>query len=366
MNAISARAAILRAPHEPMSIETVEVADPRPDEVRVRLVATGICHTDLLMMEGVMPAPMPLVLGHEGAGIIEAVGCNVTTHQVGDPVVLSFAHCDHCHQCEKGAPTYCTEFLPRNFGCMRSDGSSAFAGESAPHSHFFGQSSFASYAICNARSAIRVSRKAPLELLGPLGCSVQTGAGAVINALKAEPGCSIAIFGTGAVGLSAIMAARIIGAHNIIAVDLHAQRLALASELGATDVIEVAGVDLVAQLHELVPGGIDYAVDTTGVPAVVDAAIAALAVRGKAGLIAGVPGKDAVLPIGHLLAGGREVRGICEGDAQPENFIPQLVEWHLEGRLPIEKMVQFFALDQINHAVAALANGTVVKPIIRF
>jgi aryl-alcohol dehydrogenase len=366
MTAIPARAAVLREFNAELLVEDVNVLDPRADEVRVRLVATGVCHTDLVVIAGHMPTPVPVVLGHEGAGVVEAVGSAVSTHREGDHVVLSFAYCGHCGACAEGAPSYCHELLPRNFGCGRPDGSTAYAGEAAPRSHFFGQSSFATVAVCKAESAIIVPKTAPLELLGPLGCGVQTGAGAVVNSLAMRSGASIGVFGVGAVGLSAIMAARLAGASRIVAVDLALAKLALAKEFGATDTINASELETAAALRQVAPGGLDYALDTTGNPDVVSIGIQALAVRGVMGLIAGVPGLMGALPIGHLLAGGRQVRGILEGDSVPATFIPKLVEWHRQGRFPLEKMVRFYGLEDINEAIASSSSGEAIKPIIRF
>ena len=366
MTSITARAAVLQAFNAPFEIRTVNIQAPRPDEVRVRLVATGICHTDLVVAAGHTRAPLPVVLGHEGAGVVESVGSAVTTHRPGDHVVLSFAHCGHCPACHDHAPSYCAEFMPRNFACARPDGSSSVEADPSVRSHFFGQSSFASYAVCSASNAIVVSKDAPLELLGPLGCGIQTGAGAVMNAMKVAEGSSIAVFGAGAVGLSAVMAARVVGARTIIAVDRNPERLELAKELGATEVILVADEDGAQQIQQRMSTRPLYTLDTTGVPAVVEAAIAVLAPRGVCAVVAGSPDKKAALPINFMFAGGRTVRGVMEGDSVPQDFIPQLVELYQQGRFPFDKLVQFFSLDEINSAMSKAASGEVVKPIVRF
>lgn len=366
MTCIEAKAAVLRAYNSPFEIETVSVEGPRSDELRVRLVATGICHTDLIMAAGALRAQPPVVLGHEGAGVVEAVGDAVTTHQVGDHVVLTFAHCGHCKPCSDGAPTYCREFMPRNFGCSRPDGSSAFAGHDAISSHFFGQSSFATYAICNARNAVKVPKEVDLSLLGPLGCGVQTGAGAIMNALDVGAGASLAVFGSGAVGLSAIMAAKVVGATTIIAVDRNEARLAIAKDLGATHTVLATATDTREAILSVLPDGMDYTLDTTGVPEVVSTAIAVLAARGTCGLVAGAPGIEAGLAVNHLFSGGRSVRGVTEGDAVPSVFIPQLIELYRQGRFPFDRMVEFFPFEEINTAMAKGGSGEVVKPIIRF
>ena len=220
-------AAVARGPGAPLSIETLELEDPRDDELIVRVVAAGVCHTDLVVRDQWIPVPLPVVLGHEGAGIVERVGRSVTKVAPGDPVVMSFDSCGECPSCLAGEASYCHDLGGRNFAAQRPDGTSALScnGELI-HAHFFGQSSFATHALCRERNVVKVASDAPLELLGPLACGVQTGAGAVINALKLGAGQSLAVFGTGSVGLSAVMAAKVVGATTIIGVDLRDQRLA--------------------------------------------------------------------------------------------------------------------------------------------
>jgi aryl-alcohol dehydrogenase len=360
------RAAVLKGFKEPLEIRDLMIGDPQPDEIRVRIVATGICHTDIIMLGGLLRAPLPAVLGHEGAGVVEAIGSAVTTHKPGDHVVLSFAYCGHCSSCNEGKPSYCQEFMPRNFSCARTDGSSAFAGTPVVRSHYFGQSSFASQVLCSARNAIIVPKDAPLELLGPLGCGVQTGAGAVLNALQVKAGSSFVVLGAGAVGMSAIMAARVAGATNIVAFDKNAERLKLALQIGATGTVQAGKEDSVNQLKQLSPAGFDYTLDTTGVPPVIDTAISVLARRGTCGLLAGAPSEIARLPVNQIFSNGQTIRGITEGDSVPLTFIPKLIRLHVQGRFPVDKIVTFFPFDQINAAIAGSASGDIVKPIVRF
>ena len=216
------KAAVARAKSAPLTIETLDLEEPRAGEILVRLIAAGICHTDLAMRDQVFPVPQPIVLGHEGAGIVERVGSDVTKVVAGDHVVMTYNSCGRCPSCLEHEPTYCHDFFSYNFAAQRPDGSTALSQDGQPiHSHFFGQSSFATYALCLERNVVKVPHDAPLELLGPLACGVQTGAGAVINALRVGAGRSIAVFGTGSVGLSAIIAARLVGAAVIIGVDLN-------------------------------------------------------------------------------------------------------------------------------------------------
>ena len=230
-------AAVVREKGGPFIIEDVELDDPRPDEILVRMVATGICHTDVTLRNN--PLTLPIVLGHEGAGIVEKVGACVTKVKPGDAVVLSYVYCGHCSNCREGLPAYCTQSVTATFGGVRSDGTTTLSANGRKiHGNFFGQSSLATYALTYENNVIKVRPDAPLELLGPLGCGIQTGAGAVINSLRVKAGSTIAVFGLGSVGLSAVMAARIAGCPKIVGVDVKPNRLDLASELGATHVLD--------------------------------------------------------------------------------------------------------------------------------
>ncbi|ACB68739.1 Alcohol dehydrogenase zinc-binding domain protein [Burkholderia ambifaria MC40-6] len=361
-------AAVARAAGAPFSIEPARIRAPRGDEVLVRVVATGLCHTDLIVRDQYYPVPLPAVLGHEGAGVVEAVGPNVKTLAAGDHVVLTYGACGHCASCAGGHGAYCRQFFALNFGGADADGQTALrdaAGEPL-HDHFFAQSSFASYALARENNAIKVPKEAPLELLGPLGCGIQTGAGAVINSLAVRTGSSFASFGAGAVGMSAVMAARIAGATTIIAVDIVPSRLALALELGATHAINSKEVDVVDAIREITGGGVDYALESTGLPAVLSQGIDALGSRGTMGVV-GAPklGTKAEFDVNSLLLGGHTIRGIVEGDSVPQTFIPQLVQLHLQGRFPFDRLVKFYPLEQINQAAADSSSGITLKPILR-
>lgn len=360
-------AAVVREPSGPFSLEPVELADLQADEVLVRIAGVGICHTDLLARDQAYPMPLPGVLGHEGSGVVEAVGDGVGKVAPGDHVVLTFRSCGSCRNCLQARPGYCSNIFELTYGGVRADGSSTMAQNgSALHGSFFSQSSFATYAIAHQSNAVKVRRDVPIELLGPLGCGIQTGVGGVINALAARPGTSIAVFGTGAVGLSAVVGARIAGCSTIVGVDVNPRRLELAHELGATHVVDARGESFGEELRAAAPDGLDYAIDTTGRPATIRSAVDALAPLGVCGVIGGSPlGTELVLDQNHVLFGGRTVRGIIGGDAIPDLFIPQLVELHLQGRLPLERMVRFYALDEINEAVADTESGRTVKAILR-
>lgn len=360
--------AVVRRKGGPFEVGKLTLEDCRPDEVLVRIVATGMCHTDMVARDQLYDVPLPVVLGHEGAGIVEEIGSSVKKVKVGDHVVLTYMWCGHCKPCLRGDLTYCESFYPLNFGGAREDGSTATheADEGKVHDHFFGQSSFGTFALVHERNAIPVPRDVPLELLGPLGCGIQTGAGAVINALKVTPGSSFAAFGGGAVGLSAVMAALVAGATKIIAADVVPSRLELAKELGATHTVNSRETDPVAAVREITGGGADFTLESSGRPAVLRQAIDALAIGGTCGIV-GAPalGTEASFDVNGVMTAGKRIVGIVEGESKPDLFIPALVELYRQGRFPFDKLVKFYSLDQINQAAEDSEKGITIKPIIR-
>ncbi|MBB35117.1 MAG: alcohol dehydrogenase [Hirschia sp.] len=358
------KAAVVREAHGDFTVEEVDLVEPNPDEILVKLVATGICHTDLAIVEQIMPVPMPMVLGHEGAGVVEKTGANVTGFAPGDHVVLTFNTCGHCGPCHEDHPAYCEQYPLLNFYTRRPDGSATIhdaKGEPLGGAFFY-QSSFATYALSQARNTIKVRKDAPLELLGPLGCGLSTGSGTVFNVLKPGPETSVAVFGTGAVGMSALMAAKAMGAGRIVAIDRVESRLELARELGATDTIDTSKQDLAKALEEL--GGVDHAIDTSGVPKLIAAAVAALKERGTCVLLGASKEQELTLNILPLIS-GRVIRGVVNGDCDPTLLIPKLVDMYLEGTFPIDKLSAFYSLEDINQAVADSNSGKTIKPILR-
>jgi aryl-alcohol dehydrogenase len=364
-NAVTA--AVVRKKGGPFVIEKLRMGEPRDDEVLVRIVATGMCHTDMIVRDQMYPVPQPIVLGHEGAGIVEKVGPRVGKVRRGDHVVLSFMSCGACRQCLQGRPNNCENFNAHNFSGGRADGSGSLADErGAVHDHFFGQSSFSTFALANERNVVKVTKEAPLELLGPLGCGIQTGAGAVMNALKVSHGASFAAFGSGAVGLAALMAARAVGATTIIAVDVIPARLALAKDLGATHAVNASDADPVAAIKEITGGGVQFALETTGLPPVVRQAVDALGVRGTLGIVgAAPPATEIKVDITEFMQMAKTIYGIIEGDSVPDVFIPQLIDLYLQGRFPFDKLVKFYPFERINEAAQDSERGLTVKPIIR-
>jgi len=365
----TATAAVLSATHEPFVLEEVEVDSPKRGEVLVRIVATGLCHTDLSAREGLIPFPLPGVLGHEGAGVVEEVGDGVDDLAVGDHVVLSFAFCGGCRTCRTGHPVYCESWAGLNlFGGARADGTPTLHRNGEPlHGHFFGQSSLATLALAPASSVIKVPREAPLEILGPLACGVQTGAQAVLNVLRPQAGQTLAVFGAGGVGLSAVIAAVHLTGATVAVVDVNPARLELATRLGATHVINGREQDAVAALQEITGGrGVDRTLEATGVVSVLKQAIDVVAPLGVCGIV-GAPAPDADVSMNVLTAivKGSSVVGINQGDSVPRETIPALVELHRQGRFPFDELIQVYPFEDIQQAADDAAAGKVVKPVLR-
>ncbi|MDX6742137.1 NAD(P)-dependent alcohol dehydrogenase [Actinocorallia sp. A-T 12471] len=357
------RAAVLRDPAGPFSIETVIVDAPRPGEALVRVVGAGMCHTDQLGRAGVFgEAFLPAVLGHEGSGVVEAVGPGVSSVEPGDHVVLSFDYCGTCPACLSGAPANCALFELSNLTGLRPDGSgSAKDASGAPlTSRWFAQSSFAHYTLATERNMVKVAKDVPLALLGPLGCGIQTGAGAVLNTARLSPGESIAVFGVGAVGLAAIMAAKASGAGDIVAVDLNPARREAALRLGATRAVDGAHPDLATEIRAGGPG-VDVTFDTTGVTAAMSAAVEVLTRPGRCVLVGA--GMD-LLTVHPASLVGKTVTYVYEGDAIPQLFIPRLITLWKKGLFPFDELITTYPLADINQAEADTHKGTVIKPVL--
>lgn len=362
-------AAVCRQPHGLLALEPLTLDDPRAGEVLVRIVASGICHTDLAVRDQQLPTPLPVVLGHEGAGIVVATGPGVTHVAPGDRVLMSFNSCGHCPSCAADAPTYCYDFFAHNFSGARPDGQATLhsaAGE-VVHGFFFGQSSFATHAVASARNVVRVPDEAahlPLATLAPLGCGLMTGAGAVLRSMAVAAGRPFVVFGAGAVGLAAVMAAKIVGADPIVAVDLHPGRRALALELGATHALDGAA-DPFACLAALCPRGVPAAFDTTGLAAIIEGLFALLAPKGTLAMV-GASAPDAMLQFNEtaFMGGGKRVIGVLGGDSDIQGFLPDLIRHHLAGRFPFDRLIRTYPFADINAAIADSESGEVVKPVL--
>ncbi|GAC84610.1 putative aryl-alcohol dehydrogenase [Gordonia paraffinivorans NBRC 108238] len=362
---IDITAACILEPGGPFTLREVQLAEPGPGEVLIEIRGMGLCHTDIAARFGL---PAPMVLGHEGSGVVAAVGPEVSRVAVGDHVAVSFASCGECAQCRRDQPAYCVRFAELNYGGgLRADGTTPIQADGQNvASAFFGQSSFASHALAAERNVVKVDPSVPFEVVGPLGCGLQTGAGAVMNSLDCRPGESILITGAGPVGLAAVMAAKERGLTTIIVSDLDAQRRGLAEELGATATIDPTAGGLAEQVRGIIPDGVDYAFDNTGVPQVLQDAVGAIAPLGTLGFV-GVPQDMAAtfeLPIVPAMVTGLTVRGITEGDSDPATFIPYLIELYRAGKFPVDRLISSFPFEEIEQAVKAQAAGEAVKVVL--
>ena len=318
--------------------------------------------------------PFPIVLGHEGAGVVDAIGVDVAEFAVGDHVILSYDFCGQCAACDKNKPSYCAHHGELNFAGVRPDGKRTHRSTDSAtvdvYGSFFQQSSFATYALSHTTNSIKVDKSLPLEKLAPLACGVQTGAGTVFNTLQVEAGSSLVVFGCGCVGLSAIMAAKIAAAESIIAVDINPERLQTAARLGASHTLGPADfnspAELLARIKMLAGhGGCQYAIDTTGVPAVLRQAFDSCGPLGVTAMIApGVPGTEVSIEMLGLLP-GKSLRGVVQGDSVSKTFIPQLIEWWQQGKFPFDELItEYRGIDQLDVAVQAMRNGEVIKPVV--
>ncbi len=350
-----------------IALEEIELQDPRDDEVLVRVSSCGVCGTDKGCIRGLEPYPTPGVLGHEAAGTVEAIGKRVSSVQPGDRVMIGFPFCGTCRTCRRGEPRYCHNGQKLMFSGHRLDGSSGMrriSGEDLA-GRFFQQSSWATYAVALERQLAKVPEGVDLDLTGPYGCSISTGAGTILNELRPIPGSSLAIFGMGNVGLAAVMAARLTGVTRIIAIDKVTGRLALARELGATDTLE-HGPETVAQLKEMTREQLDYSMESTDGSNLVAEAVASLGVRGTCAMVGGAK-MTASVTFNHpdVLLHGKRIIGVMGGGGQTPMFLESLMELQRDGRFPVQKLVKFYDFVDINQAVDDSDAGIAVKPILR-
>lgn len=356
-------AAVAREPGRDFELTELDLQPPVAGEVLVAIHSTGICHTDLTARDGNLGFPLPAVLGHEGAGTVVSIGEEVTKVAPGDKVVLTFGYCRACPSCLGGHPAYCFELFARNFAGVRTDGSPTLSG--GIHGAFFSQSSFATHALAAEANVVKVPADLDLSVLAPLGCGVQTGAGTVLNRLRPAEGSSLAVFGTGAVGLAAIMAAKIAGCSTIVGIDINSDRLSLAAELGATVTVNPEEFDPADIIRGATGVGTDYSIDTTAIPAVMEQAVNSLAPRGTCAVLGfGAPGTAISLDLQMLLMTGRSVLGVSEGDSNPDEFIPRLIDLYQRGEFPIDKLVHTYPLTEINQACRDALSGKTIKPVL--
>jgi S-(hydroxymethyl)glutathione dehydrogenase/alcohol dehydrogenase len=362
------RAAVFTGPGQPVRVTEVELAPPRAGEVEVAIAAAGVCHSDLHIVLGEWQHPVPVVLGHEGSGIVAAVGAGVTSLSPGDHVVLSWGPaCGRCRYCRLGRPAQCqlaAEVVAP--GGVLHDGTSRLRTGGQPAYHYLGVSSFAERAVVPESGAIRVRHDAPLELAALVGCAVATGVGAVRNTAGVPPGATVAVIGCGGVGLSCVQGARLAGASRIVAVDVVADKLAVAQRLGATDVVHAGGRPVVVALRALVPEGLDYVFDAIGKVETTEQAIAALGLGGSAVLV-GLPpsGEEARFDPLALAEADQRILGCNYGSIVPQRDIPQLVEEVMNGDLKLEPMVSACRpLAEAAQALADLRSGRVLRQLL--
>lgn len=371
------RAAMLRAmglpaPYaasRPLEIVEVELDPPGPGEVLVRIRAAGLCHSDLSVINGDRPRPMPMVLGHEAAGVLASVGPGVHDLAAGDHVVLVFMpSCGHCLPCATGRPALCEPGAAANGQgtLLRGERRLSFASE--PVSHHIGVSAFAEFAVVSQESCVRVPTSLPFEQAALFGCAVLTGMGAVVNTAAIAAGSSVAIVGLGGVGLSAVLGAVAAGARQVIAVDLSDDKLALAGELGATDAVNAADPDAVARIRALSGGGVDAFFEMAGAVPALEMAYAATA-RGGLTVTAGLPHPSRMLsiPAVSLVAEERTLKGSYIGSCVPKRDLPRYVQLFQAGRLPVDRLLTHrLTLDTINEGFDRLRDGTAVRQVVLF
>jgi S-(hydroxymethyl)glutathione dehydrogenase/alcohol dehydrogenase len=363
------RAAVLRAVNEPLSVEEVELADPGSGEVVVRLHASGVCHSDWNVVSGATPNPFPVVLGHEGAGVVEAVGEGVAAVAEGDHVVLSWLPaCGRCFFCAQGRPALCEHAMEGMFEGTLPNGALRLSQDGDALYHYSFLSTFAERCIVPEECCVPIRADAPLDVAALVGCAVMTGVGAAINRARVEPGSAVAVFGAGGVGLSVVLGARLAGAATVVAVDPVALKRDLAFDLGATHAVDPAGEDAVAALRELTDGrGVDYAFDAAGAPGVVAQAYDGVR-RGGMLVCIGIPpvGAEAKLPGPSLPRDEKIVTGSFYGSCRPHVDMPLLLDLFMDGRLPLDKLVtRTYSLEEINDAFAAMNAGEVARAVIR-
>lgn len=362
---MKAKAAVVHAKGAPFQIEEVELKDPKFGEVLVKVTACGVCHTDEVARQQIIPVPLPAVFGHEGCGIIEKVGPGVLNFQPGDKVGFSYGYCGTCPNCRAGKPYGCRENRRLNFSGQQFDGTKRITFKKQEVSSFFGQGAFATHAVVHVNNLIPVPDGIDLNLAGPLGCGIQTGAGAVLNFLKPEPASSIIITGMGSVGYSAVMAAKIAGCSTIIACTRTDSKLELAKEFGATHTINSKKVEsVVEEVRKITGDGCSYAIDCTGSGVSVRQSLNCVASLGKC-VVLGATQELTIHVENELMGAGKQLIGIVEGCSIPQVFIPQLIEYYQKGMFPFDKLVTYYDFEDINRAFEDTKNGKVIKAILK-
>lgn len=356
------RAAILHAIEQPLVIEEIDVAPPQHGEVLVRMTASGVCHSDLHSITGTFPWPMPSILGHEGAGIVEAIGPGVDNVAPGDHVLLTWLpYCGSCRQCTRGRPNICEGLAWVDTGTMM-DGTTRFSNQRGPIYHYTG-STFTERSVVPAQTCIRIEPDLDPAEICLFGCAVMTGVGAVLNSANVQPGESVAVVGCGGVGLNVIQGARIAGAGRIVAIDRVPAKLEVARALGATEVIDAGSADPRVVLAD----GVDYVFEAIGRPDTIDLAIDLTAPGGQVVLVGMAPvGTSTTVEPLTMTMTDRIVRGSWYGGTVPERDFPLLIDLYRRGELRLDAMVERIGLDDINAAFDAIRTGDAVRRVIVF
>jgi S-(hydroxymethyl)glutathione dehydrogenase/alcohol dehydrogenase len=358
------KAAVFHGPHEPLTIEDVEIDDPKPREIVVKTVASGVCHSDLHFVDGFYPHPAPAVLGHEAAGIVEKVGELVEYVKPGDHVIACLSvFCGHCMQCLTGHPSLCQS--PET---KRAPGETPRLSQKGSIVHqFINISSYAERMLLHENAVVKIREDMPLDRAALIGCGVQTGVGAVLNTARIEAGSSVAVFGAGGVGLAAIQGARIAGARMIIAVDIVESKLATAKELGATHIVDASSKDPVAAIRDLTDGGVDYSFEAIGLKVAAEQAFNCLRSGGTATVIGMIPVGQKVELDGYQFLSEKKIQGSTMGSNRFRVDMPRYVDFYLQGRLKLDEMItRRGKLEDVNEAFRAMKAGKVARTVLMF
>ena len=359
------KAAVMRTPHEPLTIETVEIDAPGPHEVLIQTAASGVCHSDLHALHGTIAARVPGILGHEPAGIVEAVGSEVTTVKPGDHIIACTSmYCGSCAQCVTGLTHLCSN----RAACLRPKGAKPRLSQNgAPIAQFADLASFAEKMLLHERAVVKIADDIPLDRAALLGCAVTTGTGAALNTAQVTPGSSVVVFGAGGVGISVIQGARIAGARQIIAVDLLDHKLEIAKHFGATHTINASSGDSVKEIKRLSNGGVDFSFDAIGNKKVTEQCLYALAPRGLATIVGAMPpGEKIELNVGHFFVEKR-IQGCFMGSNHFQLDMPKYLELYRQGRLNLDDMISRRGrLEDVNEAFRAMAAGEVTRTVLMF
>jgi alcohol dehydrogenase len=355
------------AESKPLSIAEVDLDPPGPGEVLVKIAAAGLCHSDLSVIDGNRPRPMPMVLGHEAAGVVEELGPGVDDLVVGDHVVLVFVpSCGHCVPCAEGRPALCEPGAAANAAGTLLSGAKRIHCDGVEVNHHIGCSAFAEYATVSRRSLVKIDRELPLDEAALFGCAVMTGVGAVINTARVQAGSSVAVIGLGGVGLATLLGAVAAGARRVVAIDLSDDKLGLARQLGATDTFNAGASDAVEAIRAATNGGVEYAFEMAGSVRAMELAYT-ITRRGGTTVTAGLPPPTHTfnLPQVNLVAEERTVKGSYIGTCVPARDIPRYVELYRRGRLPVDRLMSsHLKLDDINLGFDLLHEGKAVRQIV--